>query len=80
VIRDGYRYIVSRVDPPRERLHRLGDETHDLTRSEPDVLNAMRRQLAIEQRNLERMERIPQQISPEDLERLKALGYVPSDP
>ncbi len=77
LVADGYKYMLSTDGAgQRESLFQLDDETNDLADSMPERLRAMRQQLAAIRDALPASpRREEQQLSPEDREMLRALGY-----
>jgi arylsulfatase A-like enzyme len=77
LIERGHRYLVSvRASETREQVFRIGDETRDLAGERAVLVEVMRAHLAATRSRFRAASGIRQEMSPEDLERLRALGYV----
>jgi arylsulfatase A-like enzyme len=81
-IADGYKYVVAfRDDVWSGQLFRLGDDSVDLAAPAPQLAAALREQLASFRERLPRPEpAVRQELSAQDRERLRALGYEGAAP
>ena len=81
LVEDGYKYVV-RLAPgaggvAEERLYRVGDETRDLAAEQPERLQRMRTTLdRLHVSMSAEGDAVLQDLTPEDLEMLRKLGYA----
>jgi hypothetical protein len=76
-----YKLVIAERDGVREeRLTRLGAEEVDASSHAPEIAAALRAKLGAMREEMESgLPEIRQELSPEEREKLRALGYV-SDP
>jgi arylsulfatase len=82
VVADGFKYTLSRsAQPPREDLHRLGDESRNLVGEQPERLASLRALLRTLRDQLPPKIGPSKRQTPSEVEkaRLRALGYI-ADP
>jgi len=73
----GYRYVLwPHPGAPQERLFRHDDDSQDVNQAHPEVVRAMRDELARARSSLRRASASPRKLSPEDAAAMRALGYV----